>query len=299
MKQYLSIAIITCNRCDELRRTIDSCIEHAKMNFELVIVDNGSTDNTRTMLETMSLPNFLKPIFYFSEKNLGVAGGRNKAFELCSSDIIYFIDDDAYIDENSCSIKYAVDYMNLHSNLFSLATEIYDTKNQSLSKNGVVNNKYDEQYKYSFSFIGASHFIRKSLVKSMYLYPPTLKYGSEEFYATTISSANGHPTVYFDDFKVVHDPSNKTRTTDAEIYYNVAINKCVVKSLVNPIIVQPICTTLFLLRLFRVYGIFSKKIFSGIKDYNLRLVENKQAISRINFAQWKALAKKFGYLRLI
>lgn len=299
MNDCVSIAIITCNRCEELRRTIESCLKYADMSIELVVVDNCSTDDTKTMLENWDFPEFCTPKLFFSNENLGVAGGRNKAFELSSSDIVYFIDDDAYIKEESCTLKEAVIFMNQHTDVFALATEIYDTKNKNYSKNGVVDELYDDKHAYSFSFIGASHFIRKSLVKSKLLYPPTLKYGSEEFYATIIAGSNNNATVYFEEFKVVHDPSNKTRTSDFEIFYNVAVNKCVVKNLLIPGMLKMLCNIIFVIRMLRVYGVKSGIVKKGIKDYRVRLEENKECAVEISYTGWKALAKRFGYLRVI
>lgn len=299
MDDCVSIAIITCNRCEELKRTIESCLKYADMNIELVVVDNGSTDNTKFMLESWSFPDFCTPKLFFSNTNLGVAGGRNKAFELSSSDIVYFIDDDAYIKENSCTLKEAVIFMNQHTDVFALATEIYDTKNKNYSKNGVVDEMFDDKHAYSFSFIGASHFLRKSLVKSKLLYPPTLKYGSEEFYATILAGSNNNATVYFEEFKVVHDPSNKTRTTDFEIFYNVAVNKCVVKNLLIPRTFKGLCNIIFVIRLLRLCGVKFRMIKKGINDFKVRFEDNKECAVEISKTGWKALAKRFGYLRVI
>jgi glycosyltransferase involved in cell wall biosynthesis len=283
----------------ELKRTIESCLEHADMAIELVIVDNGSNDGTREMLEKWRFPEYCIPKLYFSNNNLGVAGGRNKAFEMCSSDIIYFIDDDAYIKKDSCSIRTAVEYMNQNREVFALATEIYDTKNQSYSMNGVIDEKYDDRHRYAFSYIGASHFIRKSLVHSKVLYPPTLMYGSEEFYATMIAGGYNNATVYFNEFKVIHDPSNKMRLSTSEIYYNVAVNKCVVKKLLFPKPLSEICTVLFIMRLMHEYGLRKGKVKEGICDLNKRLKDNRECYYHISYSGWKGLAKRFGYLRVI
>ena len=42
----LSIVIITCNRIDSLMKTIESCLNKTAREWELIIVDNGSSDGT-------------------------------------------------------------------------------------------------------------------------------------------------------------------------------------------------------------------------------------------------------------
>jgi glycosyltransferase involved in cell wall biosynthesis len=48
----VSVVIATYNRAKLLPETIDSVLEQRFKNFELIVVDDGSTDNTRTLLES-------------------------------------------------------------------------------------------------------------------------------------------------------------------------------------------------------------------------------------------------------
>jgi len=94
----LSIAIITFNRKTELLRAIDSCIDNRIEDMEFVIVDNHSTDGTKEEVERYFHEKKSKYQYIYMNKNLGVAGGRNKAMEMANGEYVFFLDDDAIIE---------------------------------------------------------------------------------------------------------------------------------------------------------------------------------------------------------
>jgi glycosyltransferase involved in cell wall biosynthesis len=68
----VSVVIATYNRANFLSATIDSILSQKFQNFELIVVDDGSTDNTRQALEP-----YWSRIRYFYQKNLGPSAARN------------------------------------------------------------------------------------------------------------------------------------------------------------------------------------------------------------------------------
>lgn len=84
------------NRVNELKRALDSVFTQTYKNFEIVIVDNNSSDNTIKMLET-DYPN-IKLIK--SDKNIGCPMARNLSVKYSKGEIIFFLDDDAWIESN-------------------------------------------------------------------------------------------------------------------------------------------------------------------------------------------------------
>ena len=92
----LSFIIPTYNRKDYLKRCIDSIISQKVKNFEIIVVDDNSTDNTYEFIkENYSFVKIIR-----NEKNLGPANSRNIGFENSSGDYIMFIDSDVYLQEN-------------------------------------------------------------------------------------------------------------------------------------------------------------------------------------------------------
>jgi len=85
----VSICIPTYNRKDYLKETLDSILSQTYKDYEIVIVDDGSTDGTEDMLKQLGFP-----VTYHWQKNSGDAAARNKLIELAQGQYISFIDSD-------------------------------------------------------------------------------------------------------------------------------------------------------------------------------------------------------------
>ena len=96
----VSVVILSHNRIDELIKSLNEhCSESSNNGYELIIVDNASTDGSREVI--VEYANKYRDIKYvFNDKNLGVAGGRNSGYLLARSDFILSIDEDAHIKPN-------------------------------------------------------------------------------------------------------------------------------------------------------------------------------------------------------
>lgn len=89
----LSVIIPTKNRCELLKKTLDSLTLQSisKSYFEVIVVDNGSVDNTKQVTESFLSSLDLK---YVYEQSPGLHVGRHAGVRESNSDILVFIDDD-------------------------------------------------------------------------------------------------------------------------------------------------------------------------------------------------------------
>ena len=87
--EEISVIIPTYNRCDLLKRAINSVIKQTITPKEIIIVDNGSTDQTYQMVSSL-----FPEISYFIEKKRGVSAARNKGILESKSKWIAFLDSD-------------------------------------------------------------------------------------------------------------------------------------------------------------------------------------------------------------
>ena len=102
MKLQLSI-IIPCYNCEKtLREAVDSCYTQELSNdeFEIVMVDDGSSDDTWTLMEQLATerPNIR---LVFHEINKGGGAARNTGIKEAQGQIIYCLDSDNVFAPNS------------------------------------------------------------------------------------------------------------------------------------------------------------------------------------------------------
>jgi GT2 family glycosyltransferase len=92
----VSLIIPTRNRSASLSRTLESLRQlRTCLAWELVIVDNGSTDETRLILKDF-VATFSGAVQLVSEPKQGLANAHNAACHMAKSPILVFTDDDCY-----------------------------------------------------------------------------------------------------------------------------------------------------------------------------------------------------------
>jgi glycosyltransferase involved in cell wall biosynthesis len=88
----VSIIVPTFNRAVLLRAALASLLCQSWTNFEVVVVDDGSTDNTAAVLAEAAEKD--KRVRYFRQKNRGVSSARNTGLLKARGDLIAFLDSD-------------------------------------------------------------------------------------------------------------------------------------------------------------------------------------------------------------
>ena len=93
---HFSVVIPTYNRERLLPRTIDTLLAQSFTDYEVIVVDDGSTDGTRTVLE-----HYLQTeprISYHCQQNLGACAARNQGAALARGGYLAFLDSDDEVD---------------------------------------------------------------------------------------------------------------------------------------------------------------------------------------------------------
>ncbi len=86
----VSVIIPTFNRAYCIEKSINSVLNQTYRDFELIIIDDGSTDNTREIIENIDDIR----IRYFYQKNSGANNARNYGIDVCEGEYIAFHDSD-------------------------------------------------------------------------------------------------------------------------------------------------------------------------------------------------------------
>lgn len=92
-----SVILPTHNRATTLPRAVASVLTQTMADFELIIVDDASTDETRAWLDTLDDPRIRVAR---AERNQGPSSARNAGIAMATAPVIAFLDsDDAYLPE--------------------------------------------------------------------------------------------------------------------------------------------------------------------------------------------------------
>lgn len=102
MKFYpkVSIIITSLNRKKELLKCVKTIYSQKYKNFEIIIIDNGSSDGTSNIIKKK----YPKVRLFKTIKNLGTSYSRNAGVSFSKGKIIWFLDSDTYLyDKNTLS----------------------------------------------------------------------------------------------------------------------------------------------------------------------------------------------------
>ena len=100
MDSLISIIVPVYNTENYLEKCLYSLVNQTYKNIEIIIIDDGSTDNSMNIIQKFVLAdNRVKVI---SQKNQGLSGARNTGMNNANGDYIMFIDSDDWIEIDTC-----------------------------------------------------------------------------------------------------------------------------------------------------------------------------------------------------
>jgi len=112
----VSVIIPTYNRAWTLKKAIDSVLKQDYKNYELLVVDDGSTDQTEKLLKK-----YAGSVKFIQQSNEGVSAARNRGIKTSAGDLIAFLDSDDYWYPQKLSAQ--VDFFNKNPDALICQTE--------------------------------------------------------------------------------------------------------------------------------------------------------------------------------
>jgi glycosyltransferase involved in cell wall biosynthesis len=133
----ISINILTKNRSELLKKALASVIEQTFKDFEIVVVNDGSTDGTSELLKNLKIEN-LKIINH--SQSLGIIASRQEALAASAGEHVAILDDDDYwVDPHK--LKKQTDFLNANSDYVLVGGGI-----RLNNKLQITNNKFRPQF---------------------------------------------------------------------------------------------------------------------------------------------------------
>ena len=103
-KIKVSICIPVYNADNYLIQCLESIVNQTFSDFEIICINDGSTDNSKEILENYKNNyNFIKVI---NQKNMGVIAARIRAYNEASGEYIAWVDADDFVEKNMYSKLY-------------------------------------------------------------------------------------------------------------------------------------------------------------------------------------------------
>ncbi len=119
----VSIITVNYNQIQVTTELLDSLRRISFRDFEVIIVDNGSREDSTNLITT----NYPEANYIFSKENLGFSGGNNIGIRASKGDYLFFINNDAEVTEGS--IDTLLKLFNIIPNLGIVSPQIcYDPK---------------------------------------------------------------------------------------------------------------------------------------------------------------------------
>jgi len=203
----ISVVLITRNRLEELFNCLNSLSHQTVGDFEIVLVDNGSTDGTPKSIER-KYPNVRLIRLPYNE---GVPGARNIGAINAKGQVLFFLDDDATIDKDA--LELIIKRFNQEPSLSIIACNLVDK-----GKNPLIDVKYDKEY-HAANFTGAGFVIRKKILQELGYFPKSFFYGAEETDLSLRIYDAGYYIKFCPEIYIYHKPSPSERFSWRRIYY--------------------------------------------------------------------------------
>ncbi|TLS49407.1 glycosyltransferase family 2 protein [Paenibacillus antri] len=98
MQPYISVIVPVYNAEKFIRRCVDSLLSQSYRDFEVLLINDGSTDRSGPICDEYQ--ERYENIRVFHTENRGVSAARNLGIEQCNGEYVQFVDSDDFVDEN-------------------------------------------------------------------------------------------------------------------------------------------------------------------------------------------------------
>lgn len=162
MNPLLSVITVVYNNVKDIERTIQSVVNQTYSNIEYIIIDGGSTDGTKDIIEKYK--NEIAKLV--SEKDSGIYDAMNKGLALASGDYVLFMNsgDEVYSKDTVAQVFAS----SVNADVYYGETEMYDQNWKSIGRrrHKSPNELTFDSFKYGMSVSHQAIYIRRSLTQS-------------------------------------------------------------------------------------------------------------------------------------
>lgn len=180
-KYKVSVIMPVYNVEEYLKETLDSLVVQTLDDVEVILIDDGSTDNSKAIIEEYTSK--YSNIVGVHQKNSGPSRARNKGIELAQGEFIVFMDSDDLIPKDSLEVRYDLAVKN-DSDVIVCGTCMYDgSKVWPIVSHFLSEGSKDikEDYDLLWTLGPCNKLFRTSLIKDL-RFPETINYAEDQVF---------------------------------------------------------------------------------------------------------------------
>lgn len=223
----ISVIIPAYNAEKTILATIKSVVSQTYKNFEIVVINDGSTDNTVSVVSTVSDPR----IKILSFENSGLPTARNRGIDHSSGELLSFLDADDLWTHEKLEKQFNAIQKNKGIGVVYSWTRFIDEANQVMFSGSGLNevfegNIYCEMLQGNFIRSGSNILMRKSLINEVGYFDPDLKSVEDWDYYIRLAAVTKFS--YVPEYQILYRKSNTSMTTNVgkmEFFSLLVINR--------------------------------------------------------------------------
>lgn len=294
MTNLISVVVTCYNHENYIEQCLRSIFKQTYRNIELIVLDDGSTDNSSEIIQEVLKESPFVTTFE-SHENIGVVRTRNKGLNLLNGDYFLFVDSDDFLDETyveelyECAINRQADIV--YCDLFNFEKNEVYLKAQEFEIHSILVSNY----------ISNCSLVKKAILKGTY-YDETLsgkKLEDYDFFLNLIIN-NGAKAVYQPNAKLNYRVFEKDSISKRDsVRYHFEIYLEVLEKYLDKLpheIYQAVSENLMILES-RIDDLI--KHHDDVTDYVNRLKKERDQLERRKYAQSKRLKAAHKEIELI
>ena len=214
----VSVVVLSFNRLDDLKETIDYCRSYTYPSLEFIVVDNGSHDGSAEYVAALEAP--FRPILV--PENSGSAEGHSIGMRAADGEYVITIDDDAFVED------FAIyEMVKLFERFSKLAVVSFNCLNYYQEYAAGI--QKSDEYEYSEKEIDAGYFLftessagfRKRVLEEIGYHQPEYFYGGEDAEMSLRILAHGYRIINTSNLIAYHKITAVSRNSRLLLYNSV------------------------------------------------------------------------------
>lgn len=180
MPASISVVIVTYNRGNLISFAIDSVLSQEFLDFELIIIDDSSTDNTEEIIKKYLFDDRIK--YFKVEKCKSISQVRNAAWPHVSGKYVAILDsDDAWCD--NLKLKKQYDFLEKNSKIVLVGSGAFIVNSYGKKIETIIKPEFDVEIKKDFfvknPFFHSSVMYRAEIIKKIGGYDENIRFGED------------------------------------------------------------------------------------------------------------------------